>query len=238
MQLWGADERREVVEKLGDSELFGVLGESERERIVSECRTARFRKGVSIDNDEGMRYFNIVLAGSVKQMEVDPATGRSIVLFLLKPGDVFDVLSLLDGERHLSDLMAVEDLTLLRAPLETARRWLEEHPVLQKKFCAYVGRQMRSLEEFARTVVFDDTLTRLVKLILRYVDVQHPTEEGHYPVSYLDTLSHELLAEMIGSVRSVVTTQLQKLEKEELIIHRRGYLAIKRLEELKLRYNL
>ena len=37
---------------------------------------------------------------------------------------------------------------------------------------------------------------------------------------------------MIGSVRSVVSTQIQKLKKEEVILSTRGQLAVKNLERL------
>ena len=238
MRRLSADERENAVEILKKCDLFGALSEKELAELLRECRPYRFRKGEAVDNDDGVEFFNIVLRGGLKLMHTDASTGRSIVLFLLRPGDVFDVLSLLDGEKHTCDPVAVEDLTLLRTPMKTARRWLEEYPSLNERFLPYLGHQMRTLESFAESVVFDDTATRLARLILRHADTESPTEEGHYPVRLINTLSHELLAEMIGSVRSVVTTQLQKLKKEELILQKRGYLAIKRLEELKLRYNL
>ncbi len=238
MKSLSIEERQKAVETLHACELFKELTREELGSILGDCRLRHFHKGAVIDNDDGVEYFNIVLDGGVKLMHTDPTTGRSIVLFLLGRGDVFDVLSLLDGDAHHCDPVSVDDLKLLRAPMVKARQWLEEYPALNAKFLPYIGHQMRHLEEFAETVVFDDTATRLAKLILRHADTQAPTEEGHYPVRLINSLSHELLAEMIGSVRSVVTTQLQKLKKEELILHRRGYLAVKKLEELKMRYNL
>jgi len=37
---------------------------------------------------------------------------------------------------------------------------------------------------------------------------------------------------MIGSVRSVVSTQMEKLKKEGIILSKRGYLAVRNLEKL------
>ncbi|BDY11769.1 Crp/Fnr family transcriptional regulator [Hydrogenimonas cancrithermarum] len=230
--------RHEICEELEDTDLFAGLKHSELCEIVSECRLKRWEKSEAIDNDEGIEYFNIVVKGSVKLMHTDPHSGRSIVLFLLKRGDVFDILSLLDGEAHVSNPIAVETVDILRAPMATARRWLERYPEFNERFLPYIGKQMRILENFAESVVFDDTATRLAKLILKHADTKNRHDEEEYPVKIINNLSHELLAEMIGSVRSVVTTQLQKLKKDEIILQKRGYLAVKKLEELKRRYNL
>lgn len=231
-------QRLTILNRLKRSELFGGLDETDLEAIVSECTPSVWEKSRTIDNDEGVEYFNIIVEGSVKMMHTDPQTGRSIVLFLLREGDVFDVLSLLDGKEHVCSPVAVETTEILRIRMERAREWLRRYPKLNERFLPYIGKQMRVLENFAENIVFDDTATRLAKLILKHTDTRNRNEEEHYPVKMINNLSHELLAEMIGSVRSVVTAQLQKLKKDEIILQKRGYLAVKKLEELKKRYNL
>ncbi|WP_201353439.1 Crp/Fnr family transcriptional regulator [Hydrogenimonas urashimensis] len=227
-----------VCDILGKSELFSGLDFQELDKIVSACRLTFWKKSMDIDNDEGIETFNIVVQGRVKLMQTDPHSGRSIVIFLLKEGDVFDVLSLLDGQKHIASPVAVSDTYMLRVPMATARNWLETYPELNERFLPYIGKLMRHLESFAETVVFDDTATRLAKLILRHTEKEKKSGENHYPVKIINNLSHELLAEMIGSVRSVVTAQLRKLKEDEIILYKRGYLAVKKLEELAKRYNL
>lgn len=219
---------------LAQTPLFGALREEEREAVLSACRTVHYAKGDAIDNDEGLEWFNILLEGRVKLVQTDPVSGRSFVSFLLDRGDVFDVIALLDGERHVTMPVTLLPTTLLRVPMEEARRWLREYPAFNDALLPYLGEKMRHLEAFAESVIFDDTATRLARLILRHA---RPVE-GEERVLAVDHVSHELLAEMIGSVRSVVTTQLNKLKQEGLILHQRGKIIVENLEGLLHRYSL
>jgi predicted transcriptional regulator len=51
-------------------------------------------------------------------------------------------------------------------------------------------------------------------------------------VNIIHNLSDESISEMIGSVRSVVSSQINKLKDENLIFSTRGKLSIKNLEGL------
>ncbi len=223
---------------LNNTPLFSCLKEEELRKMISECRLTRWDKSADIDNDEGIDIFNIIVEGRIKLMQTDPHSGRSIAIFLLERGDVFDVLSLLDGRKHICTPVAVSETYMLRVPMVTARKWLETYPEFNERFLPYVGQLMRRLESFAETVVFDDTATRLAKLILQHTEKGKLDEENNYPVKMINNVTHELLAEMIGSVRSVVTAQLRKLKEDEIILYKRGYFAVKKLEELIERYNL
>ncbi len=223
---------------LNKTPLFSGLKEEELRKMISECRLTRWDKSADIDNDEGIDIFNIIVEGRIKLMQTDPHSGRSIAIFLLERGDVFDVLSLLDGRKHICTPVAVSETYMLRVPMATARKWLETYPEFNERFLPYVGQLMRRLESFAETVVFDDTATRLAKLILQHTEKGKLDEENNYPVKMINNVTHELLAEMIGSVRSVVTAQLRKLKEDEIILYKRGYFAVKKLEELIERYNL
>jgi len=48
----------------------------------------------------------------------------------------------------------------------------------------------------------------------------------------INDLSHESLAEMIGSVRVVVNRQLQHWKQEGIVDAHRGYLMVEKLNEL------
>ena len=233
----GALKREEAAGRLRNAPLFTGLADAELERILSECSESRWRKGETIENDEGTEWFNIVVEGRVKLVQTDLHTGRRIALFLLGPGDVFDVLSLLDGQPHLCEAIALDDVTLMRVRMEKAREWLRKYPDFNARFLPYIGGLMRHLERFAEEVVFHETAERLARLILRHT-VKEPDEEGRYPVRMINDLPHEVLAELIGTVRSVVTSQLQRLKREEMLLRTKGRLAVKNLEELARKYAL
>ncbi len=223
---------------LKSSKLFGSLDEKELDTILQSCRYETFGKSESIYNDEGTEYLNIVIHGEIKLSQTDPSSGRSITLFILRPGDIFDVFSLLDGRKHTTFPSALQSVSILRADMNTAREWFTKFPELNVQMLPYLGSMMRELEAFSESLVFDDTATRLAKLILKHLQTEADGESEFFPVTLINRVSHETVAEMIGSVRSVVTTQLNKLKREGLVFTKRGELLVKELEALKEKYNL
>ena len=221
----------EAYKTLSNSLLFGGLDASTIRGIIDECTPVEWKKGETIDPEIGMQFMYVIIKGRLKITQVDPESGRSVAPFLLKEGDIFDVFSLLDGKEHIVFPIPLDHMFLLSIPLARAREWIEEHPEFNKAFLPYLGEQMRALEAFGQSLVFHDTTTRLANLILKHTD-SCETEHDHYPVKLINNLSHESLAEMIGSVRSVVSTQMQKLKEEGVVISKRGHMAVENLEKL------
>jgi CRP-like cAMP-binding protein len=219
-------------EILKNSSLFGGLSEAVLRAMIDECTPGRWKKAEVIDPDLSTHYLHILLSGRLKVTQVDPSTGRSVAMFLLSATDIFDIFSFLDGKEHLVQPIALDTVEYLRIPLARAREWVKEHPEFNETFLPYLGEQMRDLEAFGESLVFHDTTTRLANLILKHAKQCDEMKSDHYPVSLINNLSHEALAEMIGSVRSVVSTQMHKLKEEGAIISKRGHLAIANLEKL------
>lgn len=223
---------------LKETRLFKGVSKKTLQTIISECDYKEWEKGENIDSDLLNRYLFIILSGKVKITQIDPKSGRSVALFLLQRGDIYDFLPLLDGKKHLSFPIPLESSRVLCTPLERARQWLQNYPELNREMLPYLGEKIRQLESFSISLVFHDTTTRLANLILRHTQRYPNSEEEHYPVELINTLSHESLAELIGSVRTVVSTQLRKLKEEGIVVSKRGELAVKNLEKLLLHTNI
>ncbi|MBP9612858.1 MAG: winged helix-turn-helix domain-containing protein, partial [Sulfurospirillum sp.] len=73
-----------------------------------------------------------------------------------------------------------------------------------------------------------DTTTRLVKLIARNIE----QEDGKQTLKLINNLSHEELANLIGTVRKVLNRNLQALKKEGLIDIKRKEIYIKDSQNL------
>lgn len=190
------------------------------------------KKSTTLDSDMNMKYFHIILKGRLRLMQIDPLTGKSITLFLLHKGDGFDIFTLLDGKKHIAQPVAVDDMIVLRAPLQKVREWIKIHPDFNATFLPYIGHRLRELESFSKNIAFHDTLTRLASLILKFTVQEKNKEDEHYKVKLINNLSHEALAELIGTSRSVLSTQMQKLKKEGIIAGKKGSLVVKNIEKL------
>ncbi len=201
--------------------------------MLQEFTCMHIERSDVLASDIGMHYFHIILKGRLKITQIDPDTGKSITIFLLKEGDGFDIFPLLDGEEHIVFPVAVDNLLVLRAPLETVREWIKKHPDFNSAFLPYVGKRLRELEETHKSSIFHDTKTRLAKLILRHTNPNKPPHAKTYHVHLIHDLSHETLAEMIATSRSVLSTQMKKLREDGVIASKRGLLSVKNLHKLK-----
>ncbi len=214
---------------LKSSSLFGQLDEATLTDILQHCRRETWKHRRLLPLEETWLRFHILLSGRVRLGRSNPESGRMVTLFLHGPGDSFCLFSLLDGQPHDVMLETLDDVTLLSVPMSEARQWIDEHPAFNRALLPYLGQQMCTLANLAADLALHDTEARLARLILRHVDAE-PTE--HAEPRLINDLSHESLAEMIGSVRIVVNRQLQHWKQEGIIDAHRGYLMVEKLNEL------
>lgn len=219
-----------IFDTLKETDLFKDIDDKVLKHIIETYPVQKWSKNEPIDSTVSLKHCYILIKGSMKITKIDPKTGRSITLFILQKGDLYDFFTLLDGKEHISFPVILENTMALKVPIEDMRILIESNYEFNISFLPYLGSKMRDLEEFGESLVFDDTATRLSKLILKHTLPNK--DENHHPVKLINKLSHESIAEMIGSVRSVITTQMNKLKKEDIIVSKRGYLAVKELEKL------
>jgi len=185
--------------------------------------------GRTLPAEEVKDRFHVIVSGRLQVVKINQETGRMVTLFLLAPGDAFDLLQLLTGQPCEGILEARDNLDILSLPINAARQWIGEHPEFNRTFLPYLGHQMRALSQLAGDLALHDTETRLAHLIMRHLDKD---ERGMPRLKLINDLSHEVLAEMIGSVRAVVNRQLQHWRKAEIITLDHGHIQINKLESL------
>ncbi len=218
----------QTIKVLQYTTLFNGVDKETMEEILSYFAPTTLPKKTLIYPSQTKTSFYIILKGRVKLSQINPETGHEYIIFILEAGDAFDIISLLDGEEHEVIIEAIDEVQLLKTPMDTARNWLEVHPNFNKNFLPYLGNRMRILENSATDLALYDTITRLARLILQYV--KH--DEKDYSIKLINDLSHEVLSQMIGSVRKVVNLNIGELRKEGLIDSVRGSLSVKNMEAL------
>ena len=220
------------IKVLQSASLFHGVDEEMMEEILSHLTPMTLPKKSIVHSWQTKESFFVIIGGRVKVSRIDPETGREYTVFLLSGGDAFDVISLLEGKEHDVTIEAIDELQLLKTSIKTARHWLDCHPEFNKNFLPYLGEKMHALEDAAADLALYDTTTRLAKLILHYVDAKGDRQDNSYDVALINDLSHEALAQMVGSVRKVINLDIQKLKKEGIIEASRGNLFVKDLQEL------
>jgi len=214
------------------SALFSDLEEVQLAQMLQHFRRETWKKQSLIGLDLVERFV-VVTRGRVELVRTDYSTGRELTVLLLHPGDVFDLVPLLDGEPHALTPIALDQVDLLSVPITSVREWLRAHPLFNQQLLPYLGHQMRALEDLAGDLIFHDTITRLGRLLTHHLLPGHqPLKTNMPPIHLIHDLSHEVLARMIGSVRVVVSRHIQEWKKNGAVDASRKHLAILDLKAL------
>lgn len=159
-------------------------------------------------------YF--LMKGAVKLSRVYEA-GEEITVALLRENSVFGVLSLVTGQRsdRFYHAVAFTPVDLLSAPIDHVEKALNEHPELSMLMLKGLSSRILQTEMMIETLAHRDMGSRLVSFLLILCrDFGIPTNEG---IRIDLKLSHQAIAEAIGSTRVTVTRLLGDLRQENMI---------------------
>jgi len=229
----------DTVAILRNTPLFNGIDDERFEEMLSHTDLITASKKSIILSSEVCNTVFIILSGRVKVSTIHPKTGREYIITLLAAGDAFNMTSLLENDEVEKEeeksivFEAIDNLRLLYTPISTAQDWLNKHPEFNKNFFPYLAKVIRTVNTATEELALHDTMTRLVKLILKYAEPNTNKKENTLiPIRLIHDLPHEVLAQMIGSARKVVNQNLQTLKKEGSIVYIDGHLFIKDINKL------
>jgi global nitrogen regulator NtcA len=177
----------------------------------------RFERGKTIffPGDPAERVY-FLMKGAVKLSRVYEA-GEEITVALLRENSVFGVLSLITGQKsdRFYHAVAFTPVELLSAPIEHFQRSLSENPDLSRLMLQGLSSRILQTEMMIETLAHRDMASRLVSFLLILCrDFGIPSPSG---ITIDLKLSHQAIAEAIGSTRVTVTRLLGELRQDNLI---------------------
>jgi len=177
-------------------------------------------KTIFFPGDPAERVY-FLARGAVKLSRVYEA-GEEITVALLRENSVFGVLSLITG--HKSDrfyhAVAFTPVELLSMPIEQMEKALKDNPDLSMLMLKGLSSRILQTEMMIETLAHRDMGSRLVSFLLILCrDFGVPSANG---ITVDLKLSHQAIAEAIGSTRVTVTRLLGDLRQEGMIsIHKK-----------------
>jgi CRP/FNR family transcriptional regulator, cyclic AMP receptor protein len=160
----------------------------------------------------------VVLKGRVKIVRSSPEGARKIVS-ICYTGEIFGELALAadDIEARRSDEAVALDTTRV-AVIRIADFWsaTRRDPSLTRDAMRHLSRRLAEAHTQIESLVFDNNHHRLARELLRLSD--DAARSGESSVR----LTHEELAELIGSTREVVTGMMIEFRQRGLIDYKRG----------------
>lgn len=161
-----------------------------------------------------------IRTGKVKLTICSPA-GKQAVVAILGPGDYFGECSLIARPWQNATAVALTNCSILTIEQGAALRLLASDSRFAERFRAYLVERIVRTEEDLADQIMNPAEKRLARLL---VTLAEPTTRGGDWI--LPRISHESMAEMIGTTRSRVTILMNKFRRFGYISRDRGLVII------------
>jgi CRP-like cAMP-binding protein len=206
-----------------------LAGINQYSQLVKKQKKVFFKKGANpLNTLNTSKYFYFILSGKIKIFQIDFNSSKEQTLYLLSRGDMFDVVSLLDGTKREQLSEVLEDSELIQMPIEDVKVMILQDNNFRQLFYSYLASQLKSMEDLAISLSFYDVYQRVLQLFSKFTYIQ----DGKPILAIVDNLKNEDIASMVGTVRKVVNRSLQKLKKDGVIELSRKNIQIANFQKL------
>ncbi|WP_341903419.1 Crp/Fnr family transcriptional regulator [Fluviicola taffensis] len=181
-----------------------------REKLADIGFAKTFDEGETILNENAyIKAIPIVTKGSIKVMRTDE-DGREILLYYIKPGESC-IMSFLGGiHQDTSKVKAIaeEDTEILFIPIDKVGLLIKDYPEWLDFIFRLYHKRFEELLEIVNAVAFKKMDERLLNLLQKKSELT-----GNQTLS----VTHEQLANELGTARVVVSRLLKHMEDEGLV---------------------
>jgi len=203
-----------VISFLRGVDLFQGISEAEGQTISRLCSERRFPQGATLFSEgDPVDALYLLKEGLVKIVSISGG-GRETILHILKPDEIVGAFVLVE-ERRPFMAVAVEDVVATVIPRDNFLTLLSSVPTVAVNFARLLSRRLKKAEKELADFSHTWSYHRLAKVLLELSE-RHGEE---VPTGTLITLrlTHEDLANLIGTTRETVTTQINRFERMGLL---------------------
>jgi len=194
---------------LADVDLFRDLAErdvADLDRVTTITSMPRGR--VFYQPDDISEVLFLIRQGRVQLYRISPE-GKKLVIATLGSGAVFGEMALLGQQMHNTFAEALEDCQIVVMSRTDLERLILAKPIVGLRMLEITGRRLSEAEERLDDMAFKGIPARLASLLLRLA-----ADRG---ADVITGLTHQDLAETIGTYRETATQVLNDMKAEGLI---------------------
>lgn len=151
--------------------------------------------------------------------------GKELVLNIVRPGDLFGEIALMDGEPRTADAVALEDCALLVLERRHFMPFLEHHPDICRRLLVVVCQRLRRTSEQLEDSLFLEAPSRLARCLLRLADVFGIDVPGG-AVRIDLKLSQQQLGGLVGLTRESVNKQMSEWQRAGVLSVRNSMITL------------
>ena len=179
-----------------DSEAFEQLGRYAKHATLKRGATI-FSKG-----DPGNSLI-AVISGTVK-ISISSPDGRSAILNLIGPGEIFGEVAVLDGHARTADAIANTSCEIFVIDRRDFLPFVSSQPALAMKFIELLCARLRWTSDQVEEVILQDLPGRLASALIRLTE-RHDKTKGERTIA----VTQQEISEMVGMTRESINKQLR-----------------------------
>ncbi len=197
----------EKITHLTTMELFQDLSREDQEELDRITTMTTVRKGKIFYRPEDTGEVIFILKKGTVQLYRISTEGKKLVIYTLGDGTLFGEMSLLGQRMHNTFAEAITDCTICVMSRNDLERLVLTRPQVALRILEITGSRLRETEEQLESLTFKSIPSRLAALLLRLAG------DGNEVAG----LTHQDLAEMIGTYRETTTQTLNDMKAEGIL---------------------
>jgi CRP/FNR family cyclic AMP-dependent transcriptional regulator len=194
------------------------------EALDQLCRYAKhssLKRGATIvsKGDPGNSLVAVV-SGTVK-ISVSSPDGRSAILNLIGPGEIFGEVAVLDGLARTADATANTNCEIYVIDRRDFLPFVRSQPALAMKLIELLCTRLRWTSDQVEEVILQDLPGRLASALLRLTE-KHKLAQGGRTIA----ITQQEISEMVGMTRESINKQLRAWATRNLVRLEHGAIVV------------
>ncbi len=220
-------DQEKLIRQLGSVPVLSALTRDELKLFIDRAEFVRFPKNtLIIEQGERTTGLYIVLSGKVRVFLTGDDDGfdkpKEVSLSIEGEGSYIGEISLLDLEPRTASVKTLEDSCFLLISREALTQVIHHNPDVALSLIKGITKRFRSTIDSVKRLAFSTVYRRLVAVMMEMAE-----PEGDKLV-IRERLTHQNLADLVGSSRVMVSRILKDLTVGNYISTRKGCIVINR----------
>lgn len=190
-----------------------------KDEVSTYGQLKKFPAGAVIQQEDSyVKSIPLVLNGSLKVMRTD-TDGHEILLYYITPGEscIMSFLGGIHNETSKVKAIAEEDAEILFIPVEKASEWVKKFPEWSDFIFKLYHKRFEELLTAVNAIAFQKLDMRLLQLLKQKAELYQTREIK---------ITHQQLADELGTAREAVSRVMKQMENEGLVILSRNKITL------------
>jgi CRP/FNR family cyclic AMP-dependent transcriptional regulator len=194
--------------------LFSTLTDDEFNKLAHIFVARSYRKNqiIFLEEETG-NYMYLVLSGKVKVAKSGPG-GKETILAIHRAGDFFGEMSLLDGKTAPATVSAMEDAKIISVSGADFHKYLLHNEKVMLQIINVLCARLRQV--WQTQSMSSSTAEERIRMGIYQLAKRHGIRDSRGVIIDL-RITHQELAEMVGTSRETVTRVLAFLQKQGIL---------------------